>query len=109
MAINFSTIVYIPCQDLFGRKIVVTPVNSAPGFPAYEARGIYTTRAIDISTNVGGWEGMAMISDQQTIVDIRDKEFLASGRAIPIQGDLIDIPAEEDIPAAGLFEITDAD
>jgi hypothetical protein len=109
MAVNFSTIVYLATQDLFGRAITITPVNSNPGAPAYTLRGIYTTNPVDIMANVSGWEGMAMVSDQRTIVDIRDREFVDSGHAIPQQGDLVDIPAEGDIPAAGLFEIVDAD
>ena len=109
MAVNFSSIVYLPTQDLFGRAITITPLKSNPGGPAYTLRGIYTTRPVDVAANVGGWEGMALVSDQQTIVDIRDREFVESGYAIPQQGDLVDIPAENDIPAAGLFEIVDTD
>jgi hypothetical protein len=109
MAVDFSAMVYLPTQDLFGRAITITPVNSNPGAPAYTLRGIYTTRPVDVMVNVGGWEGMAPISDQQTIIDIRDREFFVGGHAIPQQGDLIDVPAENEIPAAGLFEIIDTD
>lgn len=105
MAIDFSTVLYLHAQDMFGRSIIITPVNSNPGAPAYTLRGIYTTRPIDIITDAG----MAMISDQETIVDIRDNEFFDAGAAIPQQGDLIEIPVEGNIPAAGIFEITDSD
>jgi hypothetical protein len=109
MAVDFSAIVYLAGQDLFGRAIIVTPIKSNPGGSAYTLRGIWTTRDIEISTNVGGFDGMAMVSDQQTIIDIRDREFIDSGYAIPIQGDLIEVPAEGAIPAEGIFEITDTD
>jgi hypothetical protein len=105
MAVNFSTIVYLATQDLFGRAIIITPLKSNPGGPAYTLRGIYTTNPVDIMVD----QGMAMISDQRTIVDIRDREFIDFGHAIPQQGDLIDVPAEGDIPAAGLFEVIDTD
>jgi len=109
MAVDFSAIVYLAGQDLFGRAITVTPVASNPGGAAYSMRGIWTTREVEVTTNVGGWDGMAMISDQQTIVDIRDREWIELGIPLPIQGDLIDIPAEGAIPAEGLFEVTDTD
>lgn len=105
MAVDFSTVLYLHTQDMFGRTIVVTPINSAPGAPAYTLRGIWTTRPIDIITEVG----MAMMSDQQTIIDIRDNEFYDAGHALPVQGDLIDVPAEGNIPAAGPYEVTDTD
>ena len=38
--------------------------------------------------------GTVMISDQTTIVDIRDNELFAMGRVLPQQGELIHIPAE---------------
>jgi len=101
--------VYLATQDLFGRAITITPLNSNPGGAAYAMRGIWTTRDIEVSVNVGGSEGMAMVSDQQTIIDIRDREFIQAGYVLPIQGDLVDVPAEGDIPAEGLYEITDTD
>jgi hypothetical protein len=109
MAVNFSTLVYLPVQDLFGRAMIFTPLKSNPGAPAFTLRGIWTTREVEIAANVGGWEGMAMVSDAQTIVDIRDREFIDGGYAVPIQGDLVEIPAEDDIPAEGIFEIVDTD
>lgn len=102
MAVDFSTLLYSQCQNLYGRNVVITPVASAPGAPAYNARGIYGTRPIEIMTDLGP----AIISDQgQTILDIRDVEFFNAGDALPQQGDLITIPAEGAIPAAGDFEV----
>lgn len=105
MAVDFSTVLYLHTQDFFSRAITITPVASNPGASAYTIRGIYTSRPIDIMVEVG----MAMVSDQQTIVDIRDNEFFDAGCTIPIQGDLVDIPAEGNIPAAGTFEVVDTD
>ena len=105
MAVDFSTVLYLHTQDMFGRTIIVTPTHSNPGAPAYTIRGIWTTRPIDIMTEVG----MAMASDQQTIIDIRDNEFWDAGHVLPIQGDLVEVPAEGNIPYAGIYEITDTD
>ena len=104
MAIDFAALVYLQCQDTFGRDVAITPLTSAPGASTYTARGIYGTRAIEIPTDMG----MAIISDQETILDVLDNDFLTAGRAVPRQGDLITIPAEGNIPAAGDFEVTDA-
>ena len=100
MAINFSTLVYLSCQDTYGRAVTVTPVASQPGAPAYTNRGIYNTRAINIETDVG----VAVISDQETIFDIREVEY----PVLPQQGDLLFIPQDDaGNPELGNFEITD--
>jgi hypothetical protein len=100
MAIDFATVVYLPGFDTFARTITVYPVKSQPVMPSYDARGIYDTRGTAIQTDAG----MVVMSDQETILDIRDNEF----DVIPVQGDRIDIPADGNIPAAGMFEVTDA-
>ena len=83
MAVNFSDLVYLPNFDMFARPITVTPLASQPGLPAYAARGIYDTRPIDVQAEDG-----SIISDQQTILDIREEEF----GVLPEQLDRIHIP-----------------
>jgi len=99
MAVNFSVDLLTPNYGVWARAITVTPVTSAPAAPAYSARGIYTTQALDI---LG--EG-TVISDQQTILDINEDEFLDAGHALPQQGDRINIPASGDLRALGDFEV----
>jgi hypothetical protein len=101
MAVNFSTLVYLPNYDMFARPITVTPLASQPGSPAYAARGIYDTRAVDVAAMDG-----SIISDQQTILDVRQAEFTK----VPEQLDRINIPADaEGGPALGDFEVTDTE
>jgi hypothetical protein len=101
MAVNFSTLVYLPNYDMFARSITVTPLASQPGAPAYTNRGIYDTRPVDVS----GMDG-SIISDQQTILDVRDEEFVV----VPAQLDRIVIPADADGgPALGEFEVVDTE
>jgi hypothetical protein len=101
MALNFSTLVYLPNFDMFSRAITVTPLASQPGLPPYTARGIYNTRPIDVQAEDG-----SIISDQQTIVDVRDEEF----SVIPDQLDRIHIPFDIDGgPDLGEFEVTDTE
>jgi hypothetical protein len=99
MPVDFSTDVYLPAQELFGRTITVTPLASQPGSALpYVARGIFDVDEME----VGALDG-AIISDTHVILDIREVEFAV----LPLQGDLIDIPADGDIPAEGSFEVID--
>lgn len=101
MAVNFSTLVYLPNYDTFARGITVMPLASQPGAPAYVARGIYDTRPIDVQAMDG-----SIISDSQTILDVRDAEF----SVVPEQLDRIHIPADADAgPDLGEFEVHDTE
>ena len=101
MAVNFSTMAKLPCQDMFAVPITVTPLASRPGAPAYAARGIFNTGSVDVAMTDG-----SLFSDQQTILDVRDAEF---GNAPPMQGDRITIPFDCNGAPLGEFEVTDAD
>jgi hypothetical protein len=98
MPIDYASVVYTPAQDIFGRPVVVTPVVSQPGMPAFTARGIYTTEPEDLLAEDG-----SVFSDQRTILDVITKEF----DVLPIQGDLVSIPSTSGIPAEGQFVISD--
>jgi len=100
MPVNFSQHVYEPTQDLFGRVIYVTPLKSQPTAAQYVARGILEEEAMDVEALEG-----AIFSETRIILDIREAEF----SVLPLQGDLIDIPADSGLPAAGQFEVIDAD
>jgi hypothetical protein len=103
MAIDMSSLIYLQCQDTFGRSATFTPLVSSPSAGAYTSRGIFTTRPVEVQTD----QGMAVIIDQETIFDIRDNEWFDAGWALPQQGDLVFIPAEGDIPAEGNWQIVD--
>lgn len=100
MPVNFSTLLYGPCQDMYSVPVTFTPVASQPGAPAYSARGIYTTDPIDVEM-----EDESVFSDQRTILDIRDAEFAV----LPQQRDLVNIPLDCNGAPLGDFEILDAD
>jgi hypothetical protein len=93
MAVNFSALVYLPCQTVYGRSITVIPRVSLPGYGPYVRRGIFKTRP----TTIDGGELGAIISDQQTVLHIREIDY----PKIPEQGDGILIPAEGAIPPPG--------
>jgi hypothetical protein len=99
MALDFSTLVYLPNFDMFARPITVTPLASQPGMPAFGGRGIYDTRPIDVQAQDG-----SIFSDQQTILDVRDVEF----SVVPEQLDQIHIPYDpaSNSPDLGTFEVT---
>jgi len=100
MAIEFSKEVYLRTQDMFSVGCTITPLKSDPTGAAYTARGIYTTRPVDIV----GMDG-SIFSDQQSIFDIRELEYTI----LPIQGDHINIPVDCNGVPLGDFEIMDAD
>lgn len=101
MALNFGTLVLLPCQDMFGRMMTFTPLASQPAQPAFSRRCIFGTRPVDIMSPEDG----SVISDQQTIIDIRETEFAV----LPAQFDRIDIPAEDTLPALGTWEVVQSD
>jgi hypothetical protein len=101
MAINFSELVYLPNYDMFARPVVVIPLASQPGLPSYTARGIYDTRAIDVAAQDG-----SIVSDQQTILDVRDEEF----GVVPEQLDHIQIPYDSEAGRdLGEFEVVNVE
>jgi hypothetical protein len=98
VALNFSTLVYLPNFDLFARPITVTP----QGGSAYsDMRGILDTE----STDVIGLDGQSVIADQKTFIDIRAAEFSSAGHPIPEQADVISIPAVDDLDDEGDWEV----
>jgi hypothetical protein len=102
MAVDFSTALYLPNQDMWGRPVTITPVKSQPTGSPYQNRGIFDTRELNVILEDG-----SILADQETILDIRTSEYAVP----PIQGDLIDIPADPydgDIPARGQFVVDKA-
>lgn len=100
MAVAFSTLVYDPCFDMFAVPVTFKPLVSQPSVPSYDARGIFDTDEIDIAALDG-----SILSDQKTILDIREAEFAV----LPVQGDRVMIPADCNGVNRGEFEIIDAD
>jgi hypothetical protein len=101
--INFSDTVYKTCMDTFAGSITVMPIASQPNGVSYTARGIYGTEAIDIIAEDG-----SIISDQRTILDIREVEFTV----LPIQGDQVFLAAAnfaDQLIEDGTYEVLDAD
>jgi hypothetical protein len=97
--VNFSTLVYGPAFDMFARPVTFYPYVSQPAGGSYLARGIFSTRSLDVV----GLDG-AIFSDQQTILDIREVEF----SVLPLQLDRCYIGPADAGPAEGEFEITNA-
>jgi hypothetical protein len=97
MPVDFETMLFLQCMDTYARTIIVTPIVSQPGYPTYTRRGIYNTRPTMVQTDIG----MAILSDQETILDILEGEFSIP----PEQGDRIKVPADSGLAAKGDFEV----
>jgi hypothetical protein len=99
MGVNWSSDLYAAEQDLYGRPVTFIPLASNPSGSAFLARGIYDTNTTNVPLDDGSY-----LSDQQTILDIRELEF----PIIPVQGDhvIIDVDTWSGAPAEGEFVIT---
>src|SRR6516164_7206808 len=97
MGVDFATWVYSPCFDTFARTLTLYPMKSQPTVPGFVARGIFDTNEIDI-----------MGIDQEIITDARTELdiFMPEWVVYPVQGDLVDIPWEDDVDG-GLFSVAD--
>jgi hypothetical protein len=98
MAVNWSTMVYDICQNVFGRPVTFNSTlgNSFTG----TNRGMYSSQEQSVIIEDG-----SILTDQKTILDIRSIEY----GTLPVQGDTVSIP-EDPVSlteAAGDFEILD--
>ena len=96
MAVNMSTMVYYPCQQVFGRPVTFS--SKGGGFTG-SGRGIYDSRTLNVVLEDG-----SILGDQDTILDIRATEY----SILPEQGDTINFPYDpaSGLPALGAYEIT---
>ena len=97
--INFSLLVYDPCQDTFGVPVTIIPLVSQPNGGAYTKRGIFTTETLNVLA-----ENNSIYSDQRTICDIRNAEY----PVMPRQGDHIVIPKDCNGEDQGEWVIVDS-
>lgn len=80
--IDFDALVLNPATDIFSIVVTYTPAVSQPAAPAFVARGVYSSSALEVEMQDG-----TIFSDQQTKLDIRLAEFPAE----PMEGDLVTI------------------
>ena len=95
LGVAFSTNVLLPNYDFWAVDVTFTPMTGT----AYQGRGIFDTRALDVQAEDG-----SLFSDQETILDIREAEF----PTLPKQGDRVTIPRDCNGVDQGTWEITDA-
>jgi hypothetical protein len=98
VGIDYSSVVYLPVYDLLARPVTFTPSASQPGQAAFAARGIFRTNDQPVVAEDG-----SVVSDQKTLLYIRDREF----SVLPAQGDVVDIGVDGNAEARGQFEISD--
>jgi hypothetical protein len=84
-------------MEIFARPVTITPVVSQPGAPPYSARGIFDTNELEIEALEETW-----VTSTRTELDIMETEF----GILPMQDDLVSIPADEMIPG-GEFIVSD--
>lgn len=89
--IDFAALVLGPAMSVFGQPITVTPIASRPGAAAYQARGVYALKPVDVPLDNG-----TVLSTQQRTLGIRLVDFPAA----PMQLDQIEM-------AQGTFIVAD--
>jgi hypothetical protein len=94
--IDFDALVLAPCEEVFARPITVTPLVSQPGEPAYGARGIWSSKPVQVALENG-----ALLSTKDLTLGIRLAEFTVPVKA----GDQIEIDAHLSLPRIGVCEI----
>jgi hypothetical protein len=100
MALDYSTLVYLPSFDMFARPVTILPLASQPGMPQYGARGIFDTDDVNVFIEDG-----TIFADHKTFIDIREAEF----SVVPEQLDQVFIPADVNAGRElGWYEVTDA-
>ncbi|MCJ2067757.1 hypothetical protein MKK75_02870 [Methylobacterium sp. J-030] len=98
--IDFAALALGPGIDAFARPISVCPVRSQPGKPAYPARGVWSSRNLDVAT-----EDNRLLNSRTLTLGIRLSEF-----AIPPKTrDIIDVPAYLSLPTENTLWIDDID
>ena len=98
--IDFDATVLSAAMDAFARPFTVTPLKSQPGLPAYAARGVWTSKPVDVPLEDGN-----IMSSQVHTLGVRLSEF-----QVPIApGDIVDIPISGTAPALGSFAVEDTD
>ena len=100
MAVDIDTLLQKPVFDFWSVPCTFVPKVSQPTVASYLSRGIFNTYELDIA----GLDN-SIISDQRTIFDIRQAEFLV----LPLQGDHVIIPFDCNGQPLGEYEILDAD
>jgi len=89
--IDFDALVLNPATNIFAITIRVTPLVTQPGVPAYDARGVYNKRDMDVEMQDG-----TIFSDHEVSIGIRLWDFAVP----PDQGDMIEI-IDQRHPARG--------
>jgi hypothetical protein len=88
--IDFDAVVLSPASDIFSVPCVFTPIVSQPNMPAFELRGVYSSRQYDVELQDG-----TIFSDQQTTLGIRLKDF--PNGVWPDRGDVVEVLAHVNV------------
>jgi hypothetical protein len=99
MAVNLDVLLQSPTFDFWAVPVTFSPLASQPGQPTYPGRGILNTYILDVA----GLDG-SIISDQRTILDIRESEFAV----MPEQNDHVIVPLDCNGVPKGEYQIIDA-
>ena len=98
--IDFAALALSPGINAFARPVMIRPVRSQPGQPAYPARGVWSSRPVEIQT-----EEARILNTRLITLGIMLSEFPVA----PKTRDHVDVPAAGFYPAEGRHWIEDID
>ena len=93
MTVDLSDLVLGPNMDVWAKPVMVTPVKSQPGQPAYAAEGIWTQTDIDVLL-----DGGERLASSTLTLGIKLDDFVAAAAGVwPAVGDQLSV-LRSDIP-----------
>jgi len=96
MAVDWDSELLSPLQDTFGEPVNYRPTSGA----AFDISGIfdrpYTQEVEPLD------DGDPTINTTHAVLGVRDGEFTAAGRALPVQGDMLFV-----VSVATIFKVAD--
>jgi hypothetical protein len=98
--IDFGALVLGPAMATFARPVTVTPVRSQPGQPAYQARGVWSIRNVEVQLEEG------VMNTRVITLGVKLADF---GPIPPKARDLVAAPAAGPYPDEGTHWIEDID
>lgn len=100
MGVNWDAHLLAPLHRVFGDQHEYRPTSGAP----FDVNGVFDRGYVAASENL---DGDADIHTTNPVLGVRDAEFIAAGRAMPVQGDRVFIKTVAGVVVNQLFVVAD--
>lgn len=100
MGIDWDKHLLAPLHTVFGDQHEYRPISGAP----FNVNGVFDRGYTQASENL---DGDAEIHTTNPVLGVMDAEFVAAGRAMPVQGDRVFIKTVSGVAVNQLFVVAD--